>query len=458
MREPEERFTLPGTKLPTQELPPTLLFHRWQRYDCFWPDWFTDERNKRQALTPFKRNFTAVPFLDRIADAVQAACRADYATWHRRYSSAFVHLQIEPVLRATTIWRLVVGWGTNPTFETGVTLDHLLGFPFIPGSAVKGLLHRVAEQELLETPDGVAAIPPVPETLPAEPSSDLKAALDRARRVRVLFGSLHLRHDRASDPEAPYDRLAGWLDLMSHPDAEREPWIELRRQLARLCSDAPAGGMVTCFDAVPDPRAFIGKQARVLTPDVLTPHPLDASDRSGPNPIPFLAVRDGLPFELRYRLAAWPAARPRDEEERERASDLAGIDRETVATQLHGWLVGGLAELGLGGKTSAGYGYLLAEGTGLPQPKLLAKKEWLSESELLARTMIPDDLSEDRAIAALDNALGNPDRALQGAVAARFTELFPEAVEKWRTSLRAATRKRVEAIDRLLGEPGKEEP
>jgi CRISPR type III-B/RAMP module RAMP protein Cmr6 len=444
-----ERYTIPRTRLPEGDLPPTLLFHRWQAYDRF------ENEGERKA---FKRDSAGPKLLEEVCKRVQSACEKGYKNWYERFDAACAAVCAEqPPLRATTLWRLMVGWGTNPTFETGLTLDHFLGFPFIPGSAVKGLLHRVAEQELLESPGGAAALPKAPDSLPAEPPPELVEALARARRVRALFGLLHLRRQEGG-PEAPFDRLAAWRALLPGPGQELESWTESRRQLVRLCSDAPAGGMVTCFDAVPAPKVF--SEARdILKPDVLTPH-----KDNKPNPIPFLAVRDGVTFELRYRLAAWPSAEPRDHrdpEERERASDLGGIDRETVAAELKRWLVRGLAELGLGGKTSAGYGYLLAEGTWLPVPELLREpplpdkpKKGMSEAE----RWLPDGIAEDRAVAALDKALREANPTVQAAVAARFKELFPGALERWRTSKRPATLKRLAALDRLLGRGRENEP
>lgn len=470
MAEPEERFTLPRTKLPPQQaLPPTLLFHRWQRYDCFWPDSFIDDRGKVQTLTPFKQDFTGFRFLDRVAGEVQRQAQNHYRAWYEKFSRAFDHLEIEPVIKATTLWRLVVGWGTNPAFETGITLDHLLGFPCIPGSAVKGLLHRVAEQELLEGPAG---IPEAPGVRPDEPPPALVKALARARRVRALFGSLHLRraqrvvpgtapNERKFEevgPEAPFNRLAAWLALLE-PDQESESWTDIRRQLVRLCSDAPAGGMITCFDAVPDPKVF-SETRKILTPDVLTPH-----KDNQPNPIPFLAVRDGVTFELRYRLAAWPTSPPRDREEEERAADLHGMDRKTVAEDLKRWLVRGLKELGLGGKTSAGYGYLLAEGERLPVPRPLkepplpaAPKEVLTEEERQARAALPQGIDETRAVDALDKALKGSDPAVQAAVVQRFNHLFPDALGKWRTKQGSAMKKRVAAVDRVLSRIREDKP
>lgn len=440
----EARYTLPGAKLPDVPLPPTLLFHRWQAYDRF--------RQEGTAKPSLKRDQAGLDFLRLVASHAHNTSRARYEVWHQRFAAACDAVGAEPALSATTLWRLVLGWGTNPTFETGLTLDPLLGFPFIPGSAVKGLVHRIAEQELLEARDGNLAIPEAPKALPADPPADLMAALTRCARVHALFGSLHLRRERPTDPEPPFDRLAPWRDLVQKAGKEPPPsWAEAFLRLARLCSDAPTGGMVTCFDAVPAPKA-VSSDRSLLAPDVLTPHVGD-----GPIPIHFLAVREGVTFELRYRLSRWPAAEPRDEEERQRAKDLAGLDRETVAAALKRWLTRGLEELGLGGKTSAGYGYFLAEGSRpalpriLPEPDLPAEPtEELSESESVARAFLPDEIAGDVAVAALDKALKEPEEATRAAVAARFVTLFPDTLAKWRTSQRAATKKRVEAIDRLL--------
>ncbi len=466
---PELRHTLPGTTLPQISLSPVLLFHRWQAYDRFEQEPDLDKRGKQrrnpkthelQWLDAFGQVEAKRHFLRQVADVAQAAARKDYAAWHARFAAACTAVRAEEPLRATTVWRLVAGWGTNPAFETGLSLDHFLGFPFIPGSAVKGLLHRVAELELLEDRDG-GAIPQPPPLLPEAPPPELHAALARCRRVRALFGSLHLRRRKdatAEDPEAPFDRLAAWRAHVPDPGKAPPAWKETADHLARLCSEAPAGGMVTCFDAVPAPEAYGEKERPVLAPDVLTPH-----TGNKPNPIPFLAVREGVPFELRYRLAGWPAAAPRDSEERERAADLGDVDRAAVAADLRRWLVRGLAELGLGGKTSAGYGYLVAEGAGLPDPRLLPEPplaeepaEEVPESERLARQVLADEIDAARAVDALDKALRQADLAVQSAVAARFAARFPETLARWRTSKKPATKRRLETIDRLLARSGED--
>ncbi len=449
MAEPEERFTLAGTKLPPQQgLSPTLLYHRWQRYDCFWSDTFVDDRNKTQKLTPFKRDFTGFRFLASVVKEVQELNQKRYELWYERFRDAFGELKIEPIISATTLWRLVVGWGTNPTFETGITLDHLLGFPFIPGSAVKGLVHRVAEQELLEAVEGEPGIPEFPPELPEAPTAELQRSLARALRIRALFGSIHLRRRKKppTDPESPFDRLHRWHRRMPQRSPEPDPWKDVRKQLTRLCSDTPTGGMVTCFDAVPAKRTFSAERA-VLTPDVLTPHPLTPDE--GPTPIPFLAVRDGIAFELRYRLT-WPASEPRYPEERERAADLGVIDRKTVAAELKRWLVRGLAELGLGGKTSAGYGYLYE--TQAPEMPELLKGPPVPEAEKFARRHLPEGLFPSSRATALEEALRDPDPANKAAVAVRFKSLFSDSLDEWRRSPKASKRDRAKLVDELAEE------
>lgn len=41
-------------------------------------------------------------------------------------------------------WRVVVGLGTDSVYETGITLHHIYGFPYIPASAIKGITNHFA--------------------------------------------------------------------------------------------------------------------------------------------------------------------------------------------------------------------------------------------------------------------------------------------------------------------------
>ena len=56
-------------------------------------------------------------------------------------------------VEATVDWRLVVGLGSEDVQETSMTLHHIYGIPYIPGSAVKGVLKHWWFQELQKNKD-----------------------------------------------------------------------------------------------------------------------------------------------------------------------------------------------------------------------------------------------------------------------------------------------------------------
>ena len=45
-------------------------------------------------------------------------------------------------------WRVIVGLGTDSVYETGITLHHIYGFPYIPASAIKGITNHYAQDML----------------------------------------------------------------------------------------------------------------------------------------------------------------------------------------------------------------------------------------------------------------------------------------------------------------------
>jgi len=45
-------------------------------------------------------------------------------------------------------WRIVIGLGGESVLETDITLHHLYGIPFIPGSALKGLTRAYVTGEI----------------------------------------------------------------------------------------------------------------------------------------------------------------------------------------------------------------------------------------------------------------------------------------------------------------------
>ena len=169
--------------------------------------------------------------------------------------------------RAVTDWRMVVGLGGETVLETDMTLHHLYGIPYIPGSALKGLTRAYVTGEIF-------------------PSKDIEHDNET---VKQIFGS----QDRA--------------------------------------------GTVIFFDAMP----VDGKATFAL--DIMNSHypnyygeKKPPTNDQNPNPVTFLTVTNTT---FMFALAARD---PRHIDDVNRAKD---------------WLQKALEKYGVGGKTSAGYGY-----------------------------------------------------------------------------------------------------
>jgi CRISPR type III-B/RAMP module RAMP protein Cmr6 len=171
---------------------------------------------------------------------------------------------------AITDWRMVVGLGGESVLETDLTLHHLYGIPYIPGSALKGLTRGYVVGEVF-------------------PSKDIEQDNEIVKQV---FGS------------------------QEH------------------------AGTVVFFDAMPvGPK--IGFALDIMNshyPNYYGEKKLPTNDQN-PNPVTFLTVTDTtFVFALAPR-------RPRNEQ------DLKDVELAK------GWLQTALGKYGVGGKTSAGYGF-----------------------------------------------------------------------------------------------------
>jgi len=470
---------IPSGGLPERdaaETSPDLVFRKWHGYDRFQP--------------PFEKKDASRELLHAVRARVQAVGRNRYVAWHESFDAAARAVGAEMILKAPTAWRLLSGWATNPALESGIVLHPLLGFPCIPGSGVKGLVHSVAERELVE---GESAVPSVPEVFPTAPPQNLEDALLLARRIRVVFGSVSSTRAAVEGhgevdfgPEAAVDRLKAWREAVvtrwAEPDAVPSQWRVVAAGLATVLSEAGTGALVGWLDAVPDPRNFSAAAEPVLDVDVLTPHyptyyeesaqwrrasaegsgPLPA-DNEDPRPVNFLALRPGAALEFRVRIGGWPRGEPRDPEEEERAAALFGWTRRDVADAVTGWLRRGLALHGLGAKTTAGYGYFgrmpVVDECAEPAVTALAKLKPSARQggepagtpdELWARDAVPEGLDRS-ALADVMDGLHRETPARQAAAAARIVELYPKVIEDWRSRQRPKIQNRIDWLDRALG-------
>ena len=190
-----------------------------------------------------------------------------YSRWYAMMSAMNATL-----FNATLDWRMVIGLGGETVLETDLTLHHLYGIPFIPGSALKGLTRAYVTSEIDE-----------------HKSQDIDK--DDAT-VQRIFGS------------------------QEH------------------------AGTVLFFDAMP----LDGKVSFVL--DIMNPHYPDyysgtkppTNDQS-PVPVTFLTVTNTT---FTFALA------PRHPGDPNHEADLKDAKK---------WLQEAIEKYGVGGKTSAGYGY-----------------------------------------------------------------------------------------------------
>lgn len=204
-----------------------------------------------------------------------------------------------------TDWRFIPGLGRKSALEIGFGF-HRYGFPYLPGSAVKGIARAYALFELAEAAELPADSPEILNKLDqllAQPDEEFKKEIDRA----------------------PH-----WHGLAAHP----EKTAQFRAVFGTL---EQAGGAIF-FEAIP-------ATAFPLEIDIMNPHfgpyyqGKDApADWHNPVPVAFLSVPAGklFHFAVGWRRGA-------------KQSELCGTAAE--------WLKQGLKDLGAGAKTAAGYGY-----------------------------------------------------------------------------------------------------
>src|SRR6266568_3398010 len=196
-----------------------------------------------------------------------ALTQSAYARWRAMISA----MGVIP-FHAALDWRIVIGLGGESVLETDITLHHLYGIPFIPGSALKGLTRAYVTGEI-------------------EGYKSDKIDNDN-EEVQRIFGS------------------------QEH------------------------AGTALFFDAMP----LNGEVQFVV--DIMNPHYPDyyggtkppTNDQS-PIPVTFLTVTDTT---FTFALAS------RDAGKEQHMKDVE---------QVKGWLQEALQKYGVGGKTSAGYGY-----------------------------------------------------------------------------------------------------
>ncbi|MEJ5200747.1 MAG: type III-B CRISPR module RAMP protein Cmr6 [Anaerolineales bacterium] len=206
--------------------------------------------------------------------------------------------------RMKTDWRFIPGLGRKSALEIGFSF-HRYGFPFLPGSSVKGLARAWALYELAYT---------------------LRLEASRLDALDKLL---------EKEPEE-FEKERDKFNLTSQ-DA-----LKMAKDFRAIFGTLDQAGAVVFFDAIPAEQAF------PLDIDIMTPHygsyyqgKSAPTDSESPNPVTFLTVPAGKTF--------WFAIGGR--------KGVKAPELEKLLPLARRWLENALVELGAGAKTAAGYGY-----------------------------------------------------------------------------------------------------
>jgi CRISPR-associated protein Cmr6 len=222
----------------------------------------------------------------------------------------------QPGVQMTTIkrgvdWRLAIGLGQASVYENDITLHHVYGVPYLPGSGIKGAVRSFVLRTAF---------------LPADtPADEMTGAFSQQLEAEALQDPL-------------FSVIFG---------APPDTYFENGRR-----------GSVVFFDAFPAERPTVER-------DVMTPHYGDyyAGKKSAPtddqktNPIFFPTVRDTA---FTFHLGVFPDAPSLSASEFQASPMLAAAPDAPSASLLDlagYWLQRTLTEHGLGAKTAVGYGF-----------------------------------------------------------------------------------------------------
>ncbi|MHA2616643.1 MAG: type III-B CRISPR module RAMP protein Cmr6 [bacterium JZ-2024 1] len=226
-----------------------------------------------------------------------------------------------------TLWRLIVGLGAPSTRETGITLHHIFGIPYIPASAIKGATRSLAFWQLFENTQ-----------IWSQPPDESDAQALQELLIRPLP---HQDDDFTSHLQKIWKKKANKEDVnIRDLNALRSAIQEFHATFGTQ----EKAGLILFLDAFP-------QEEYRLALDIMNPHHpryyrgeiSEASDREEPNPVYFLTLENAT-FTFHLLL----------DENRAKKMQYNSTNLLNKATS---WLKSALQQAGIGAKTSVGYGY-----------------------------------------------------------------------------------------------------
>ena len=115
------------------------------------------EQNKREKPTFFELNRRKQVEYFVAVDLTEYNGLNDKSLWDKfpydetikEYYNALEKLNKEyDLITLSTAWRFIVGLGHESVYETSITLHHIYGIPYIPASAIKGVVRSYIIQEV----------------------------------------------------------------------------------------------------------------------------------------------------------------------------------------------------------------------------------------------------------------------------------------------------------------------
>ncbi|MFZ1640083.1 MAG: type III-B CRISPR module RAMP protein Cmr6 [Candidatus Contendobacter sp.] len=270
--------------------------HRFGLYFSYWQDatWEAESKQKTAALKQV--------ILDQ-------DCQEQIKALHQRQAALADCCAPEILtLPAISTAPFMTGTGMEHPLENGFAFLNPYGLPYLPGSGVKGVLRRAAEELALGfygdtggwdivslwwlfgfEPSSVYLIGPSDRMPPAQ--------REEAQRWQDAY-----RNPETRDA-VPRDRLEALIEVTLNGEQRRryreQPFLLLDELMAsqKLRDELRNRGALMFWDVIPKPAG--GK----LAVDIMTPHYGDyyqgsttPHDSGQPNPIPFLAIPPGSPF------------------------------------------------------------------------------------------------------------------------------------------------------------------
>ncbi|QRN84303.1 type III-B CRISPR module RAMP protein Cmr6 [Chloroflexota bacterium] len=252
--------------------------------------------------------------------------------------------------------RLIIGLGGKGTLEMGITLHHLYGFPYIPGSALKGLARSYGINiiaEMFEIPH-----------LSGEDLLRIKEDKNLPKPpLQILDRLLELPLDEKA-PRVQYQEQLVAINSVFKDQLKNSPYLssdsaiheysldefinsDIFKGFRAIFGTMGHAGDIIFFDAFPLTIE------NIIVAEIMTPHfadfyqqkklpngeqPIFPSEDQSLHPLVYLAVREGTPF------AFCLSSRQKDKKD------------SFLLKSAKNWLYKGLRDFGLGGKTSSGMG------------------------------------------------------------------------------------------------------